>query len=397
MIKWLKRKGPGTLIVAAFIGPGTVTVCVRAGVQQGYGLLWAVLLSIIATIVLQEMSARVGLITQKELSTTIREQFKSPLLKWFSLSLIFAAIIMGNTAYEAGNISGASLGLSAIINEQLVSFAPIVIGLIAFAVLIIGNYKWLERILISLVLLMSLSFIITALLTQPSLGELFKGLFVPTIPDNAALLVIGIIGTTVVPYNIFLHSSLVKEKWKEPTQLKEVRSDLLVSIILGGLVSIAIVISAASLKGGKVDGVMDLAKGLEPLYGNAAKYFIGIGLFAAGITSAITAPLAAAYVAKGCFNWDANLKSLKFRAVWIGVLLFGVVVSSLELKPIVLITFAQIANGLLLPIVAFFLIWIVNRSKLMGSYTNTVFQNILGGLIIAITLILGVNGILTAL
>jgi Mn2+/Fe2+ NRAMP family transporter len=158
----------------------------------------------------------------------------------------------------------------------------------------------------------------------------------------------------------------------------------------------AIVISAASMIGGNVEGVMDLAKGLEPLYGNAAKYFMGIGLFAAGITSAVTAPLAAAYVAKGCFNWDADLRSWKFRAVWIGILVFGVVVSSLELKPVLLITFAQVANGLLLPIIAFFLIWIVNRSKIMGTYKNTLFQNILGGLIIIITLILGIKGIITA-
>ena len=397
MIKWLKQKGPGTLVVAAFIGPGTVTVCTKAGVEYGYSLLWAVLLSIIATVVLQEMSARAGLITQKELTSVLRDQFKSPILKWFSLTLIFAAIIIGNTAYEAGNISGAGLGLSAILNEEIVQFAPIVIGIIAFVILIIGNYKVLERILVSLVILMSVSFIITAIITKPDFSKILTGLFVPKIPDNAALLVIGIIGTTVVPYNIFLHSSLVKEKWKSPNQLKEVRSDLLLSILLGGLVSMAIVISAGSIMGGEIEGVADLAKGLVPLYGTAAKYFIGIGLFAAGITSAITAPLAAAYVAKGCFNWDANLKSWKFRSVWIGVLIFGIIVSSLNLKPVLLITFAQVANGLLLPVVSFFLIWIVNRSNLLGEYKNNLFQNILGGLIIIITLILGVKGIVTAL
>ena len=396
MIKWLKNKGPGTLIVAAFIGPGTVTVCVTAGVQYGFALLWAVLLSIIATIVLQEMSARAGIITQKELTASIRDQFDAPILKWTSVLLIFGAIVIGNTAYEAGNISGASLGMTALFPEDLSPYFPMIIGSIAFIILLIGNYKVLERILVTLVILMSLSFIITAIITQPDLGSVFKGMFVPSVPEKAGLLVIGIIGTTVVPYNIFLHSSLVKEKWNKAEDLKEARSDLFVSIILGGLVSMAIVISAASMMGGEVNGVMDLAKGLKPLYGSSAKYFIGIGLFAAGITSAITAPLAAAYVAKGCFNWEVDLKSWKFRTVWMSILVFGVVVSSLEFKPVVLITFAQVANGLLLPIIALFLIWIVNRSKLLGEHTNTIFQNIMGGLIILITLVLGIKGIITA-
>jgi Mn2+/Fe2+ NRAMP family transporter len=392
MFKWIKNIGPGTLVAAAFIGPGTVTVCTKAGVQFGYSLLWAMLLSIIATIILQEMAARTGIITQKGLAEVIKGQITSPLLRNAAIFLILGAIVIGNAAYEAGNISGAALGMQ-VFGERNTIVYPILIGSIAFIVLFIGNYKILERSLVALVLLMSISFLITAILTKPDILAMLKGVFVPTIPENNTLIIIGLIGTTVVPYNLFLHASLVKEKWKTKEDLAKARKDTLISIILGGIVSMAIIVAATATTGGNINNAFDLAKGLEPLYGENAKYLLGIGLFAAGITSAITAPLAAAYVANSCFGWKASLRDNRFRAVWALILVLGVVFSSLKFKPVEVITFAQIANGLLLPIVAIFLVWIVNKANVLGTHKNTVFQNVLALCIILITLILGIKGI----
>ena len=387
--------GPGTLVAAAFIGPGTVTVCTIAGVQFGFTLLWAMVLSIVATIVLQEMAARLGLVYGKGLAETVKSQISSPFFKGLAIVLILAAVLVGNAAYEAGNISGGSLGLQTLIPNSLVDIGgfelntlSFIIGVIAFVVLIIGNYKVLERSLIFLVVIMSLSFLVTAILTNPNIGTVIKGLFVPTVPEEGWLTIIALVGTTVVPYNLFLHASLVKEKWNGVADLKAARKDTFVSIVLGGLVSIGIIICGAAITGGEINNASDLAKGLEPLYGSFAKYFLGIGLFAAGITSAITAPLAAAYVVKGSFGWDTGLKASKFRAVWAFILILGVVISSLGLKPIEIIKFAQVANGLLLPIIAGFLLWIVNRSSVLGTYKNTKFQNTLGVLIVLTTVLL---------
>ena len=210
----------------------------------------------------------------------------------------------------------------------------ILIGAIAFVLLYIGNYKFLEKVLVALVLLMSISFIITAILTKPNLSEILKGAFIPKFPKKSLLTIIGLIGTTVVPYNLFLHASLVKEKWKTKEDLSYARKDTVISIVLGGLVSIAIIISAAAIQTQDVSNIADLAKSLVPLYGNFAKYFLALGLFAAGITSAITAPLAAAYVAKGCLGWEDSLKSKKFRVVWMIILFLGVIFSSFGIKPI---------------------------------------------------------------
>jgi NRAMP (natural resistance-associated macrophage protein)-like metal ion transporter len=399
-----KNIGPGTLVAAAFIGPGTVTLCTLAGVNFGFNLLWAMLLSIIATIVLQEMAARLGIISQKGLSEVIREEIKSPFLRQCTTILILSAVVVGNASYEAGNISGGILGLEGVLGKYGIAIGTIsinlmslLIGFIAFILLYIGNYKFLEKALISLVLLMSVSFIATAILTKPNLSEILNGMFVPRFPEKSILTIIGLVGTTVVPYNLFLHASLVKERWHKKEDVSLARKDTIISIILGGLVSMAIIISAAAIQTTDIANAADLAKGLAPLFGDFATYFMALGLFAAGITSAITAPLAAAYVAKGCLGWSGGLKSKKFRFVWFAILFLGVLFSSIGIKPIEIIKFAQVANGILLPIIAGILLWIVNKKSVLGNFVNTKTQNILGVFILLIAIFLGVKGILKVL
>ena len=399
--KWFQNIGPGTLVAAAFIGPGTLTLCTLAGVNFGFNLLWAMLLSIIATIILQEMAARLGIISQKGLSEVIREELKNPILNQFITILILSAIVVGNASYEAGNISGGILGLETIFGEfkynfgdLSINFMSIIIGVIAFVLLYIGNYKFLEKALVTLVLLMSFSFVITAVVTSPNILQILKGMFVPRFPDKSLLTIIGLIGTTVVPYNLFLHASLVKERWHKKEDLIFAKKDTFISILLGGLVSMSIIVSAASISSTNILNAADLAKGLAPLYGDFAKYFLALGLFAAGITSAITAPLAAAYVAKGCLGFKGGLQSKSFRLVWIIILFLGVLFSSIGIKPIEIIKFAQVANGILLPVIAGILLWIMNKKNILENYVNSKFQNILGFIILAITIFLGAKGIL---
>jgi len=392
---WLKNIGPGPLVAAAFIGPGTVTVCTLAGVGFGFTLLWAMVLSIVATIIFQEMSARLGIISQQGLAEVIRTEIKKPVFKVLAIALVFSAIVFGNAAYEAGNISGGVLGLEALVgnsnimlNGFKVNLLSLVIGLIAFAILFMGNYKMLERILVFLVILMSLAFVLTAIITKPDLVKILEGAFIPRFPEGSLLMVIGLIGTTVVPYNLFLHSSLVKEKWHDKNDLRFARNDTIIAVILGGVVSMCIIISAASIHTKEITSAVDLAEGLEPLFGSFSKYFLAIGLFAAGITSAITAPLAAAYVVAGCLGWETNMKSLRFRSVWLIILFLGVLFSSLGIKPIEIIKFAQVANGILLPVVAVFLIWVMNQKTILGDYKNSIKQNILAFIILVISILL---------
>jgi len=393
-MKWFRDIGPSVLIAAAFIGPGTVTLCTIAGASFGYSLIWAIVLSTFATIVLQEMSLRIGLVTRMNLAEVIRTSIKSVLLNRLIILLIISSIIIGNTAYEAGNITGASLGISAIINYESINYIPVFIGLIAFVILYQGDYKILERSLVLLVIIMSVSFFITAIMTKPDITNLLNGIFKPKVNSSNLIVVLGLIGTTVVPYNIFLHSSLVSEKWNSIDKLKVARIESFISILLGGLVSLSIIITAASVSNQNVTGVIDLAKGLEPLYGKFAIYFLGLGLFASGITSSITAPLAAAYVAKSCFGWNNSLKSNRFRLVWIFILITGVIVSMININPIEIIKFAQFSNSLLLPIIAIILLWLINDKNIINPKYNYKYQNIFGFFIVIISLILGIKGLI---
>ena len=396
----ISKIGPGALIAAAFIGPGTVTVCSIAGNSFGYSLLWAILTSLIIALILQEMSIRVGVISKKGLTELIKDETKNSYLRNILLVLIFTAIIIGNTAYEAGNISGAILGMESLMGTLSYNFRDfninllsLIIGSLAFFILFVGNYKLLEKILISIVVIMSFSFIISAIITKPDINKVIEGFIKLKTPQNSFLTILGLIGTTVVPYNIFLHSSLVKKKWKKPKDLKTAKIDLLIAIIMGGLISISIIITSASIPSTSISNAADLALSLAPVYGSFSKFLISLGMISAGLTSAITAPLAASFVACGCFGWKADLKSSKFRSIWIIILIIGTIISSTGIKLILIIQFAQVANAILLPVIIFILYYVMNDRKIFGSYSNSFFQNLIGVFIIFITVFLSIRTI----
>ena len=389
-----KKLGPGVLVAAAFVGPGTITMCTLAGARFGYALIWGLLVSIIATIVLQGMAGRIGLITQNGLVDVVRTELKTPWIKNVVIAIVLGAILIGNAAYEAGNIGGATLGLEQLLPQpRLRPFLPVIIGSIIFLLLWFSTYKVLEKIFVGLVGIMGVSFVVCAIITQPSISEILKGMFVPKLPENGLLTVVALVGTTVVPYNLFLHASLVKEKWNSKNDLKAVNWDTIISIGLGGLVSMAIMITAAAAPISEINNALDMAKALEPLFGKMAFLFMAIGLLAAGITSAITAPLAAAYVASSCFGWEGGMQNKKFKIVWTTVLLCGVVFLSFDIKPIEVIQFAQVANGILLPVMALLLLWVVNKKSVMGKNKNTLSQNIFGFAIVAFAIFLGAKSI----
>ncbi len=396
--KLFKNLGPGPLIAAAFIGPGTVTLCTLAGVKFGMSLLWTLLIAVLASITLQSMAVKIGIIGKKSITEALKDEISNPVIKYIIITLIFMTILIGNTAYEAGNISGAVMGLETLFGQIKIDFKDfslnihaIIIGLLAGALLWIGKYRIIERCLIGLVIIMSIAFLFTAIATRPSLLSVLSGLFSFKAPAGSLLTIIGLVGTTIVPYNLFLHAELVKEKWNDKGDLKFALKDLIIALGLGGLISLSIVITASSIKATDINTVGDLALGLESLFGTFSRQFLAIGLFAAGITSTITAPLAAAYVVCGCFGLSTNLQSNYFKFIWLSIILFGVFFSATGLKLITIIQFAQITNGVLLPIMVGLLLWMVNKSSLLGNFKNNNLQNAIGFIIIVVSLFLSLR------
>jgi manganese transport protein len=395
------RIGPGAVVAAAFIGPGTVTTATLAGAIHGYDLLWALTFSLLATLVLQEMAARLGLVSGLGLGEAVRRRFTRPVARMVAVSLVIAAIAFGNAAYETGNLLGAALGAEAMWGGAPRTWA-IGAGVVAYLLLRTGSYRVVERVLVALVGLMALTFLVTAAMVRPPLMPLLSGLFVPTIPGGAGMLyVAGLIGTTVVPYNLFLHASAVRERWTGPDDLPAARLDLGVSILVGALVSMAIVATSAAMaeRAGEahVASAADMAVQLEPLLGAHARVFFAVGLLAAGLTSAITAPLAAAYATAGALGWPRDLHDIRLRAVWMIVLAAGIVFAGLGVRPVPAILFAQVANGILLPAIAVFLLLAVNDRRAMGDRANGTAMNVAGIAVVVVALGLGLRALWGAL
>lgn len=367
LVPWLRQwrvAGPGLIVTAAFIGPGTVTTASKAGALFGFQLLWVLALATTVTIFLQTMAARVGLATRKPLGIAIVESLQSAWARWFVGSLAVFAIGFGNSAFQAGNLTGARMGLEIMTGVDRPEWI-FVLGALASGTLLLSNYRRIEIVLIAMVAAMSLGFLLAAILLRPAAIDVARGL-IPSLPDGSLLTVLGLLGTTVVPYNLFLHAGLVQRRWKHEVDLgvayRAAWADSVLSIGLGGMVSAAILVSAAVAffgSGATLNTAADLATNLQPILGpQVARWLLGVGLLAAGLTSAITAPLAAAMAIAGVLGVGDDPKALRFRGIWMAVMLIGLSVAWFWNKsPMQVIVVAQAANAVLLPVVVGLLIF----------------------------------------
>ena len=385
-----------SVVSAAFIGPGTVTTATKAGANFGFDLLWALVFSTFACLLLQEASARITINSGMNLGQAIAKQFEGKSSKTLILLLVIGAIILGSAAYETGNILGSIAGLSlvfAIPQKILV----ILIGILAFIALNFRSIQGIARFMGGIVFFMGLAFFTTAIQLNPPIGEILKGSFVPTIPETegAGLLILGLIGTTVVPYDLFLGSGVLNKK----QAISEMRFGLSVAVILGGIISMAIMTVGTVIE--TEFTYETLAQALTYRIGSYAVYIFGFGMFAAGFSSAITAPLASALTAQSLFEEKSKTRwktqGLYFRLVYTGILVVGLFFGLMEIKPIPAIILAQAFNGLILPFIAIFLIYVINDPVLMGkNNTNGWISNILMAIVMWVTMIMGVISVTRA-
>ena len=378
-----------SVVSAAFIGPGTITTAAKAGAAFGTDLLWALLFSTLACLLLQEAAARLTMVSGKNLGQAIVYQFEKSKTKFPILLLVLGAIVIGAAAYEMGNLLGAVAGIRLIFDFPA-WLLVLIIGGIAALILNIPSLKIISTIMGFVVVLMGIGFVITALLTGPEISSVIKGTFIPRFPsaNTAGLLVLGLVGTTIVPYNLFLGSGISKQN----QSIKEMRFGLAIAILLGGLFSMAVLIVGSAVASEFSFESLSLA--LQQKMGPAGKYLLGFGLFAAGFTSSVTAPLATAITLKSLFG-DKNPEkwrtgSLNFKLGWLIVLLIGIGFAVGNIKPIPAIILAQALNGFLLPFVSIFLFIVINNKKISGQ-NNPLHLNLLMIVVIFVTLILGLN------
>lgn len=397
MKRYLKNIGPGAIITAAFIGPGTITTCIKSGYETKFSLLGIMIVAILVAITIQIFAAKIGIITQIGISRNIRENTHSKIGKVFSVFMIVIGIFVGNSAFEAGNITGAVIGLTGIIGNGFVVVKVFIISVIVFALLWVGKYNKIEKIFEIAVLIMAVCFIIAAILAKPDIGRIFEEMFNFRIISENIMMIGALVGTTVGPYSIFLHSETAAERWHSSSDIKYMIFDTIVSIGMGGIISCSIIIVAATTAETLHISELSINNYVTTLsnsIGNVGQFVFYLGLLAAGITSAITAPLAAAYTVGGiCFSQRIDKQGWKFRIIWGFVLCIGAFVSIIwGNSPTDLIVIVQFVNAIILPLIMIFLYVSLNNTK-MGIYRNKILENFLLIIIIIICILLSVRNI----
>ncbi len=394
-----------SVVSAAFIGPGTVTTATKAGVLYNFQLAWALVFSTFAALLLQEAAARLTIKSQMNLGEAISKKFEGKPSRTTVLFIIIVAIVLGCAAYETGNILGSVAGLSMVFGEASYYYLVAGTGLLIMFVFMINSVHTIAKVMGLIVFFMGAAFFYTTISLKPDWSEFLKGSVVPVIPaeSTGALLVLGLVGTTIVPYDLFLGSGALNKK----QSISEMRFGLSVAIILGGIISLSIMgvgnavtegLSESERAGMQYDFSI-LQKTLQKSIGEYAIYVFGFGMFAAGFSSAVTSPLASAITARSLFVNKRNKKSWEpnkayFKIIMFSVLAVGLTFGFLKIEPIPAIIIAQAFNGLILPLVAVFLINVVNDPEIIGEdHLNNWISNILMSIVLWVTLILGFTNI----
>jgi Mn2+/Fe2+ NRAMP family transporter len=382
-----------SILAAAFIGPGTITTAASAGSRFGPALLWALTFSTVACVVLQEASARLTLASGSDLGQALRRRFAGGWRGAAVLLLVLGAIVVGCAAYQAGNILGGVAGAALAVDLPRPALT-LATGLGAGLLLWFNRSKTLAHLLGVLVAVMGLAFLVTAISLRPEPLALVRGAVLPTLPAGSAILALGLVGTTVVPYNLFLGSGLARGQG-----LGEMRFGLVVAVGLGGLISAGVLVVGTAVEGDF--SFPALAAVLAGRLGEWSGLMVAAGLFCAGLSSAVTAPLAAAVTARSLFGAgeaaEWHERSWRYRTVWLSVLGAGLAFGLSGVRPIPAIIVAQALNGVLLPLVAVFLMLAVNDPTLMGrAAVNGRLANAIMGAVVGVSLVLGASGLLRA-
>jgi len=371
-----------SVISAAFIGPGTITTAVTAGSQFQIQLLWAVVFATLACIILQEASARITIASGLTLGKTLEKKFGHQRGFWIKL-FVGGSVLLGCAAYEAGNILGAVSGLNLLISGDGKIYT-LIVTLCAALLLWNGKQAWISTLMTMLVGMMGFAFFILALYGDFELHDLLIASVVPRIPTGSELITLGLVGTTIVPYNLFLGSGISKGQ-----TIPLMRIGLTVSVLIGGLITIWILLAGTVV--GEFSSFQVLAEEFRAKIGSAGVLALGVGLFAAGFSSAITSPYAASIITSQVFGIE---KKGWVRLVWVLVLLTGFLFGISDVKPIPVILAVQALNGLILPLITVYLIIILNDKKIIplphrpSSFYNLILLLILGGV-----LLIGLNNV----
>jgi Mn2+/Fe2+ NRAMP family transporter len=399
------------LLLLAVVGPGIITANVDndaggittysvAGAHYGYSLLWMMPLVALALIVVQEMSARLGVVTGKGLADLIRERLGVRLT-----ALIIGIFLFANLANTVSEFAGvaASMEIFGVTKYFSVPIAAVVVWLL----IVKANYKWVERVFLAASAIF-LAYIVSGVLARPPWGEVAKAFVTPSFqfePGYVAIFV-TIIGTTIAPWMQFYQQSSIVDKGLKITEYAYERIDVVVGSLFAVIVASFIMIACAATlhtNGVRIESAKDAALALGPLAGRYASSLFAFGLLNASVFSAAILPLSTAYVVCEAFGWEAGVNhgwrdARIFFTVYTALIILGAGVILLPIQSLVKTMMAsQTLNGMLLPIILIVMLRLINEKRLMGRWVNGRAFNILAWVIVAVLILLTMVLILVTL
>ena len=407
----LKRWRTSLLIFLSVLGPGIITANVDndaggiytysvAGARYGYSLLWTLIPITIALIVVQEMVARMGVVTGKGLADLIREEYG--FRTTFILMVVLLLTNLGNTVSEfAGLASGMSV-------FHVSRFISVPLGAVLVWLLVVrGTYRIVEKIFL-LACFFYVSYLISGFIAHPTWKQAALGTIKPAIAfdTNYLYMIIGLVGTTIAPWMQFYLQAAVVEKGIKLKHYVQSRWDVIIGCIIVDVVAFFIIIACAAtiyVSGSRqINNAADAALALKPLAGSAAAALFAFGLVNASLFAASILPLATAYTVCEGLGFESGInkrphEAPAFYSLYTGLIILGglAVLVLRETMQVPIILFSQVANGILLPFILIFMLRLCNREDLMGSYRNTRTFNIIAWttciVIIALTVLLVIS------
>lgn len=395
IILFLGILGPGIITGSVDNDAGGITAYSIAGATYGYKLLWTLIPAFIVLLVVQEMNARMGIVTKKGLADLIRENFGVKITFFIFLGLIIADI--GNTATEFAGVAGSMqvFGISKYISVPLGA-------ILVWFMVVKGTYKSSEKIFLIFSVFL-LSYIISAIMARPNWNEIGTSIVKPSLDmnENSLSMVIGIVGTTIAPWMQFYMQSSVIEKGIKIEDYKFELWDVVIGCTITVVVAFFIIVACAAtlhVKGISINEAKDAAVALKPLAGNFASEIFAFGLLVASIFSATILPLATAFYICEAFGFEAGIdktmnEAPQFYILFTAIMVIGVVIILIPGAPLIRITLlTQVINGVLLPVVLICMMLMVNNKEVMGKYVNKSLANVIGwgtiGILIILTFIL---------
>ncbi|MFN8240523.1 MAG: divalent metal cation transporter [Bacteroidales bacterium] len=383
--------GPGIITGSVDNDAGGITTYSLAGAMYGYGLIWTLIPSFIVLVVIQEMNARMGIVTGKGLADLIRENAGVRVTFFIFLGLLFSGI--GNTTTEFAGVAGSMevFGISKY-------FSVPVVGFLVWILVVKGTYKIAERIFLIFSVSL-LTYIISAIIGKPAWGEIGSAIIKPRMEmsGQSLAMVIGLVGTTIAPWMQFYMQSSVIEKGLKIQNYKYTVVDIVVGCVITVVVAFFIMVACASTlhpAGIVINEAKDAALSLKPLAGNLSSQLFAFGLFIASIFSATILPLATAFFVCEAFGFEAGIDkkwddAKEFYILYTGILVVSGLIILIPGAPLIPISlWSQVLNGILLPVVLISMMLLINSKKIMGQYINRPFHNIIGWSAVVILVIL---------